>query len=144
VRDRLIDTQPNRLQSLFRFTSTFKVFNNLGNLRFAQTQPKSPQRQGFCHGFATVHSGWIIGNLPLSVAAVQRKSRPFNSPPSPQTRHFRIRTSGDCLLSLLPSFQIFLRGRDERFVGADLRLGFLRLCARFVPILPGSAWWPGS
>ena len=31
-------------------------FNNLGNLLFAQRQPKSIQREGFCHGFATVHT----------------------------------------------------------------------------------------
>jgi len=42
------------LQSFFWFPSTFKIFNNLGNLLFAQRQPKSAQREGFCHGFATV------------------------------------------------------------------------------------------
>ena len=46
--------QRGRLQSFYRFTSTFKVFNNLGNLLFARRQPKSAQREGFCHGFATV------------------------------------------------------------------------------------------
>jgi len=35
------------LQSFFRFPSTFKIFNNLGNLLFAQRQPKSAQREGF-------------------------------------------------------------------------------------------------
>ncbi len=40
------------LQSFYRFSSTFKIFNNLGNLLFAQ--PKSAQRVGFWHGFATV------------------------------------------------------------------------------------------
>jgi hypothetical protein len=42
------------LQSFFWFPSTFKIFNNLGNLLFAQRQPKSAQREGFCHGFVTV------------------------------------------------------------------------------------------
>src|ERR1700731_4527640 len=42
------------LQSFFWFPSTFKIFNNLGNLLFAQRQPKSAQWEGFCHGFATV------------------------------------------------------------------------------------------
>jgi hypothetical protein len=42
------------LQSFRWLPSTFKIFNNLGNLLFAQRQPKSAQRQGFCHGFATV------------------------------------------------------------------------------------------
>ena len=42
------------LQSFFWFPSTFKIFNNLGNLLFAKRQPKSAQREGFCHGFATV------------------------------------------------------------------------------------------
>lgn len=42
------------LQSFFWFPSTFKIFNNLGNLLFAHRQPKSAQREGFCHGFATV------------------------------------------------------------------------------------------
>lgn len=32
--------QPDRLQSFFRFISNFKVFNNLGNLLFAQQQPE--------------------------------------------------------------------------------------------------------
>ena len=34
--------------------ATSKILNNLGNLLFAQRQPKSAQREGFCHGFATV------------------------------------------------------------------------------------------
>jgi hypothetical protein len=38
---------------LTRFISTFKVFNNLGNLLFARSFPKSYQCEGFCHGFAT-------------------------------------------------------------------------------------------
>jgi hypothetical protein len=42
------------LQSFSWFPSTFKIFNNLGNLLFAQRQPKSAQREGFCHDFATV------------------------------------------------------------------------------------------
>jgi hypothetical protein len=48
--------QRGRLQCFFWFTSTFKVFNNSGNLLFAQRQPKSAQCEGFCHGFATVDS----------------------------------------------------------------------------------------
>jgi len=46
--------QSGRLQSFLRFTSTLKVFNNLGNLLFAQKQPKTLQQEEFCHGFATV------------------------------------------------------------------------------------------
>lgn len=37
---RLPWAQPDRLQSFFRFISTFKFFNNLGNLLFAQQQPE--------------------------------------------------------------------------------------------------------
>ncbi len=32
--------QRGLLQSFFRFSSTFKIFNNLGNLLFAQQQPE--------------------------------------------------------------------------------------------------------
>jgi hypothetical protein len=42
------------LQSFLWFPSTFKIFNNLGNLLFAQRQPKSAQCEGCCHGFVTV------------------------------------------------------------------------------------------
>src|ERR1035437_2391857 len=49
----LLPTQRVRLQSIFWVTATFKVFNNLGNLLFARSLPKSSQREGFCHGFAT-------------------------------------------------------------------------------------------
>ena len=45
--------QRDRLQRFFRFNSTFKVFNDLGNLLFAQQQPESRQQRGG-HGFATV------------------------------------------------------------------------------------------
>jgi len=51
---RLPWAQSGRLQSFFTFNSTFKFFNNLGNLLFAQSQPKPHQQTGFCHGFATV------------------------------------------------------------------------------------------
>src|ERR1035438_995196 len=36
-----------RLKSFLRFTSTFKVFNNLGNLLFAQRQPSRLNTRGF-------------------------------------------------------------------------------------------------
>jgi hypothetical protein len=42
------------LQSFFWFPTTFRIFNNLGNLLFAQRQTKSAEWEGFCHGFATV------------------------------------------------------------------------------------------
>lgn len=52
--------QRGRFQSFFRFTSTFKIFNNLWNLLFAQRQPKSAQYEGvlsrFCHGGARAKS----------------------------------------------------------------------------------------
>ena len=110
----------NPLQSFFRFTSTSKVFNNLGNLLFAQRQPKSPQRQGFCHGFATVHSGWIVDILPPSMAAVQRNLRPFDSPSKSANRHLRIRPPRHNAVSVLPSFRILFRQCDKRFVRSDL------------------------
>jgi len=52
--DLLLDTQRDRLQSLSRFIAASKMFNNLGNLLFAQKQPKTAQCEAFCHGFATV------------------------------------------------------------------------------------------
>jgi hypothetical protein len=42
------------IPKLLPFITTFKFFNNLGNLLFARSQPKSAQQAGFCHGFATV------------------------------------------------------------------------------------------
>ena len=50
------------LQSFFWFPSTFKIFNNLGNLLFAQRQPKSAQREGFCHGKFAVGHGQFASN----------------------------------------------------------------------------------
>ena len=55
-----------RLQSFFRFISTFKVFNNLGNLLFAQRQPKSAQQRRvlsrFCHGPLSGWTGQLAGD----------------------------------------------------------------------------------
>ena len=37
---RLLHTHRDRLDSLFRFIASSKIYNNLGNLLFAQRQPK--------------------------------------------------------------------------------------------------------
>ena len=51
--------QRGRLQSFLRVTSTFKIFNNLGNLLFARRQPKSVQREGF----VTVLPRWCASQV---------------------------------------------------------------------------------
>ena len=89
------------------------------DLRFAQTQPKSPQRQGFCHGFATVHSGWIIDMPPPSMG-VQRNFWPFDPLPGLQTDTSEFVLPGHNAVSVSPSFRILFRQCGDRFVGTDL------------------------
>lgn len=43
-----------RSKGFLDLPSTVKLFNNLGDLLLAQRQPKAPQREEFCHGFATL------------------------------------------------------------------------------------------